>query len=165
LALNRVSNGKAEAAQMRRYRILSSLLAGASERQIAEQEGVSRSLIHKDKKKVLSELAKQHMGLADEVRSVQMERYNQLMLRWWQRAMTGDLEATNVILRIMKEINVINGVIPDKPLISLSQQSVFLNQSPVTFRIEANDDITETADNLQETKVISQTREGDILEG
>ena len=111
-------------AQQRRYRVLQAVLAGASERQIAEQEGVARSLINRDKKKVLSDLAKEHIGLADEVRSVQMERYNQIMLRWWQRAMSGDKEATDVILRVMKEINVINGVIPDKPLISFNQLNV-----------------------------------------
>ena len=33
-------NGQSERAQMRRYRVLQSVLAGASERQIAEQEGV-----------------------------------------------------------------------------------------------------------------------------
>ena len=165
MALNRNSRGTAETAQLRRYRVLNSLLAGASERQIAEQEGVSRSLIHRDKKKVLEELAKQHIGMADEVRSVQMERYNQLMLRWWQRAMQGDMDATNIILRIMKEINVINGVIPDRPLFALNQQSVYLNQSPVTFRIEANDDTTETTINLQETEPLQETRTGNLLEG
>ena len=157
-----VANGQKERANARRYRILQSLLAGASERQIAEQEGVSRSLVHRDKKKVLSDLAKQHVGLAEEVRSVQMERYNQLMLRWWQRAMQGDAEATNMILRIMKEINVINGVIPDKPLFALNQQSIYMNQAPVTFRIEANDD-DNSRDSEQETEPLQEARNGNIL--
>ena len=162
MAIPRHTNGRREIAATRRYRVLQSLLAGASERQIAEQEGVSRSLVHKDKKKVLSDLAKQHVGLADEVRSVQMERYNQLMLRWWQRAMQGDMEATQIILRIMKEINVINGVIPDKPMFALNQQSIYLNQAPVTFRIEAYDDFAETDDNLQTTAALPETGTSDI---
>tara|TARA_R100000152_G_C6782229_1_gene219152 strand:- start:7414 stop:7896 length:483 start_codon:yes stop_codon:yes gene_type:complete len=149
-------------AQQRRYRVLQAVLAGASERQIAEQEGVARSLINRDKKKVLSDLAKEHIGLADEVRSVQMERYNQIMLRWWQRAMSGDKEATDVILRVMKEINVINGVIPDKPLISFNQLNV--GTEFITFNIEANDDTTEANNDISETEVISETRTGYILE-
>ena len=159
-----LSNGRREQAALRRYRILQSLLAGASERQIAEQEGVSRSLVHRDKKRVLQDLAKQHVGLADEVRSVQMERYNQLMLRWWQRAMQGDSDAANMVLRIMKEINVINGVIPDRPLFALNQQSVYLNQAPITFRIETYDDPAESPDNLSQTEALQEARVSDILQ-
>lgn len=152
-------------ATQRRYRVLQSVLAGASERQIADQEGVARSLINRDKKKVLNDLAKEHVGLADEVRAVQMERYNQVMLRWWQRAMQGDVEATNVVLRVMKEINVINGVIPDKPLISFNQAN-FYSDSPVTFKIEANDhdDLTETDNNIQKTEPLPETGSGYILD-
>lgn len=149
-------------AQQRRYRILQSVLAGASERQIAEQEGVARSLINRDKKKVLADLAKEHVGLADEVRSVQMERYNQIMLRWWQRAMSGDIEATNIILRVMKEINTINGVIPDKPLISFNQLNV--GTEFVTFNIETSDDFTKADNDISETETISETGTGYILE-
>ena len=150
-------------ANQRRFRVLESVLAGASERQIAEQEGVSASLIHKDKRKVLADLAKEHIGLADEVRAVQMERYNQIMLRWWDRVLNGDRDATEVVLKIMKEINVINGVIPDKPLISISQTNL-IAESPITFKIEANDDLTEANDNLSETKPVSETGTGYILE-
>lgn len=156
------SNGSREIATMRRYRILQATLAGASERQIAEQEGVARSLVHRDKKKVLEDLAKAHEGLADEVRSVQMERYNQLLLRHWQNAMSGDGRATDLVLRIMKEINVICGVIPDKPMFTLNQNSVFMNQSPVTFRIETYDDSDSSTD-VSETKAVSQAGTGDIL--
>lgn len=157
------SSQKQFLANQRRFRVLESVLAGASERQIAEQEGVSASLIHKDKKKVLSDLAKEHIGLADEVRAVQMERYNQIMLRWWDRVLHGDKEATEIVLKIMKEINVINGVIPDKPLISLSQTNL-ISESPITFKIEANDDLTEANDNLSETKPISETGTSYILQ-
>tara|TARA_Y100001963_G_C6777577_1_gene448121 strand:- start:2102 stop:2581 length:480 start_codon:yes stop_codon:yes gene_type:complete len=149
-------------ANQRRYRVLQAVLAGASERQIAEQEGVSRSLINRDKKKVLADLAKEHVGLADEVRSVQMERYNQIMLRWWQRAMSGDIEATNIILRVMKEINTINGVIPDKPLISFNQLNV--GTEFVTFNIETSDDFTKADNDISETEIISETGTGYILD-
>tara|TARA_R100001530_G_scaffold104276_3_gene72616 strand:+ start:8637 stop:9125 length:489 start_codon:yes stop_codon:yes gene_type:complete len=159
-----LKNGQSEKAQLRRFRVLQSVLAGASERQIAEQEGVAYSLIHRDKKRILSDLAKEHVGLADDVRSIQMERYNQLMLRHWQRAMQGDVEATNLILRIMKEINVINGVIPDRPLISLSQHNLYMNDAPITFRIDSNDDTTEADNNLQETAPLPEANGGYILD-
>ena len=85
------------------------------------------------------------------------------MLRWWDRVLNGDRDATEVVLKIMKEINVINGVIPDKPLISISQTNL-IAESPITFKIEANDDLTEANDNLSETNPVSETGTGYILE-
>ena len=157
------SSQKQFVANQRRFRVLKSVLAGASERQIAEREGVSASLIHKDKRKVLSDLAKEHVGLADEVRAVQMERYNQLMLRWWGGAMQGDKEATDVVLRVMKEINVINGIIPDKPLISFSQFNSY-SDNQITFEIDTNDNTNEQPNSIQATQPVLEAEGSHILE-
>ena len=134
----------------RRYRVLDAHFGGASERQIAVKESISPALAHSDLKAALEMLAQKHMGIADEVRAVQMERYSKLLMTWWQIALSGDLEATDRVLRILSHINQINGVIPDKPMITLQQNNVNINSAPVTFHIEsANDDL---GDNLPEAQ-------------
>ena len=131
-------------AQQRRYRILQMTLAGATQRQIAETEGVSHGLVSKDLQIVLGELAKQNTGNADEVRVLQNERYKAIVLRLWELAMSGDMKAMEMLLRVLDKINIVNGIIPDKPLISMEiqQNTLNYNESPVTFRIEkANDNL------------------------
>jgi len=129
-------NGDAIARQQRRFRVLQAKVAGASVRQIAEQENVSTALIQKDVQRSLGELAREHVGHADTVRAMQMERYNQLLLRWYNRALNNDPDATSLVLKIMDKINQINGVIPDKSMIQIQQNSFNVNDNPVTFVIE-----------------------------
>ena len=129
-------NGDAIARQQRRFRVLQAKVAGASVRQIAEQENVSTALIQKDVQRSLGELAREHVGHADTVRAMQMERYNQPLLRWYNRALNNDPDATSLMLKIMDKINQINGVIPDKSMIQIQQNSFNVNDNPVTFVIE-----------------------------
>ena len=124
-------------AETRRYQMLELTKAGATERQIADTLGVSRSLVHRDLKKVLEDLAKTYSRTADSVRSMQMERDSTLLFRWWQQAMNGDETATRMVLQIMQRISEINGVIPNEPLISIDQRAIHLTQGEVTFSIEA----------------------------
>jgi hypothetical protein len=102
--------------------------AGASERQIAESLGVSRGLVHREVKRVLSDLAKAHDRSANVVRSLQMERYLTMLSRWWQQALAGDETASNMVLRIMARIDIINGIIPDKPLIDMRTQTLQIGE-------------------------------------
>ena len=124
-------------AETRRYQMLELYKGGATERQIAEVLGVDRSLVHRDIKRVLRELADKYANVADEIRGLQMERYTTLLQRWWQPALSGEEHATKMVLQIMHRISEINGVIPDKPLISIDQRSIQLTQGEVTFSIEA----------------------------
>jgi len=94
--------------------------AGYTERQIAERMGVARSLVHVDIKRVLGELARLSTHTADNVRSVQMERYTALLAKWWPLALEGDEAATVMALKIMSRIDAVNGIIPDRPLIDMS---------------------------------------------
>ena len=136
-----MANKQTMAVRQRQFRVLQSKVAGASVRQIAEQEGVSSSQIQKDVTRVLGELAKEHVGMADQVRALQMERYNQILLRWYQRALGGDVEAVKIVLQVMDKISAIHGVIPDKSMIQVN--NAFVNNEPVTFVIEsANNDDT-----------------------
>ena len=101
---------------------------GATERQIAQTLGVSRGLVHREIKRVLEELARTHSGTADDVRLMQMERYVSLLARWWPLAISGDERATNMVLRIMSRIDQINGIIPNEPLISMTNQTLQLGE-------------------------------------
>ena len=115
-------------AETRRYQMLELTKAGASERLIAESLGVSRGLVHREVKRVLSDLAKAHDRSANVVRSLQMERYLTMLSRWWQQALAGDETASNMVLRIMARIDIINGIIPDKPLIDMRTQTLQIGE-------------------------------------
>ena len=154
-------NGAEIARKQRRMRVLQSKVAGASVRQIADQEGVSAGQIQKDVVRALGELSKEHIGHADQVRAMQMERYNQLLLRWYQPALNQDAEATNIVLRIMDKISQINGVIPDKPLIAI-QHNAFNDNAPVTFIIENANNDNPDGDQIPATTLIPETTQSDI---
>ena len=155
-------NGAEIARTERRMRILQAKVAGASVRQIAETEKLSVGQIQKDVQRALGELAREHVGHADHVRALQMERYNQLLLRWYNRALAGEVEAIKVVLTIMDKISQINGVIPDKSLISIQQNSFNVDKNPVTFVIERSNN-GNTDDKIQETAVVLEAGAGDIL--
>ncbi len=160
-----LQNGKKVEVELRRYRILEMKLAGATERQIAEREGISHGLVNRDVQKILGDMAKQNVGNADQMRALQMERYNALLLRQWQLAMAGDKDAITIVLRLLDRINQINGIIPDRPLInmSLEQNMMAINNGPVTFKIETASDDTDT--NISETESIPEATGRDIFEG
>jgi len=112
------------AAETRRYQMLELAKAGATERQIADTLGVARSLVHREIKRVLGDLAQAASHTADSVRALQMERYTTLLSRWWPQALNGDLEATKMVMSVMARIDVINGIIPDKPMIDMRTQTI-----------------------------------------
>jgi hypothetical protein len=152
-------------AETRRYQMLELYKAGATERQIAETLGVDKALVHRGIKRVLGDLAEQYSGMADQIRGLQMERYTTLLSRWWSQALSGDQTATKMVLQIMHRISEINGVIPDRPLITIDQRSIQLTQGDVTFSIEAASDSTNSngsEDQLSETELIPETRTGNI---
>lgn len=151
-------------AETRRYQMLELYKGGATEMQIAEVLKVDKALVHRGIKRVLRDLAKQHEGMADEVRALQMSRYTTLLSRWWPTALTGDETATKMVLSIMHKISEINGVIPDKPLISIDQRSINLNQDNFTFSIEAASGSTNGNEgDVSQTEIISEAGTGDIL--
>ena len=161
------TKGMRVVAEERRYKMLELTKAGATERQIAETLGVDKALVHRDVARIMGELAQKYSGVADEVRGLQMERYSTLLGRWWPVALTGDEAATKMVLQIMHRISEINGVIPDKPLITIDQRSIQLTQGEVTFSIEAasasyNNGNGSDGD-LSQTEALPETTEGDIL--
>ena len=151
-------NGTRVAAKARAYRALEMKVAGATDRQIAETEGVSAALINRDIKRVIGELATNGNAAinADEIRFIQMERLNKIILANWPGALQGDKDATERVLKAMAQLNQICGLIPDKPLISMNilQQSLQVNQAPFTFEIEVADD---SNPDIQEAKALQET--------
>ncbi len=138
-------------------------VAGATDRQIAETENISHGLVSKDIRKVVGDLARESIGNADEVRTIQMERYNALLLRQWDSAMQGDPAAIDRVLKIMDRINQVNGVIPDKPLINMAiqQNSLQVSQTPITFKIEASNDNAD--DYIQAPESVPKTEGSNIF--
>ena len=150
-------NGKEIELKERRYRVLQGKIAGLSVRQIAEQEGLSPASIQKDVNRSLGELAREHVGHADVIRAVQMERYNRLLSSYWERAMNGEAEAVKIVLVIMDKVSAINGVIPDKSMIQVNSYNV--NSEPVTFVIEGAND---GDNNLPTPKTVLEAGRSDI---
>jgi len=67
--------------------------------------------------------------------TLQRSRYERLLLRWWSQATGPDDEraakATQMVLDILRRLDTIGGLIPEKPLIQLQQQNVMVGG--VTF--------------------------------
>ena len=64
-------------------------------------------------------------------------RYEELFHAYYDQAIAGDMEATKIVVGIMERVAKINGVIPDRSLVTVDQRSVHLADGEVTFNIEA----------------------------
>ena len=162
------NNSRRVVAELRRYQTIQLKVAGASERTIAQQLKVSPALVHRDIKRVLGDLARDSMGAADEIRALQMERYNQLLLSWWPIAKSS-AEGIRWVLQIMGRIDAINGLIPNRPLINMVDASqnttIITGQSEVEVMLH-DDDIRAALDLIaQRMEGISSGDSGEVVEG
>ncbi len=105
-----LQNGKAIKAQERRYQVLQLKKAGASERDIAQQLGVSHTQINKDVHRLLGDMAKANKPAADNVRALQNARYDEMIQSRWVKALQGDDDAFDLVLKTMTGINSIWGL-------------------------------------------------------
>ena len=130
-----LQNGQRIAAELRRSQVLQLKQAGASEQAIADQLGVSKTTINNDIKRRLSEVKKADVEAVQEEYTLQKSRYERLLLRWWSQAIGADdnqaARATGIVLDILRRLDTIGGLIPEKPLIQLQQQNVMVGG--VTF--------------------------------
>lgn len=127
-------------AEERRHRVLQLKMAGDSDRQIAEQVGVSKNQVQRDWKKRLGELAREDIHAAAVIRTLAMLRYEALFLRWWNIAIDPKVPilqaaaASEMILKILNAERELNGLDPKKPItinIDGRQQTLIeLFQSP-----------------------------------
>ena len=123
-----VNTGKALAAENRRSQVLQMKMAGATEVAIAEQVGVSKTQVHNDIHRRLAEVRRDDKEAVQQEYNLQRSRYERLLLRWWSQATGPDDEraakATQMVLDILRRLDTIGGLIPEKPLIQLQQQNV-----------------------------------------
>ena len=123
-----LQNGKKIAISQRRHRVIQAKIAGRSEAEIAEQEGVAQYTIWKDIRAYLGEVRREDKEAVQAEYDLQRARYERLLLRWWDHAISEDsdhaVRATGIVLDILRRLDTIGGLIPEKPLIQLQQQNV-----------------------------------------
>ena len=123
-----LQNGKKIALSQRRHRVIQAKIAGRSEAEIAEQEGVAQYTIWKDIRAYLGEVRREDKEAVQAEYNLQRSRYERLLLRWWSQATGPDdtqaARATGIVLDILRRLDAIGGLIPEKPLIQLQQQNV-----------------------------------------
>ena len=111
-------------AELRRSQALQLKQSGMTMDQIAERLQVAQPQIYKDIKRRLAEVRRDDSEAVQEAYALQVSRYERLLLRWWPEAIGRDDElaslATDKVLRILRQLDIIGGLIPDKPLIQLN---------------------------------------------
>ena len=151
-----VNNGKALAAENRRAQVLQMKMAGATEVAIAEQVGVSKTQVHNDIHRRLAEVRRDDKEAVQQEYNLQRTRYERLLLRWWSQAIGSDDEqaanGTRMVLDILRRLDTIGGLIPDKPLIQFNEFT------------QINNGMTTFADLLKEATNGTDT-EGTVVEG
>ena len=121
--------------ELRRYKALELKVKGFSDRAIARELGVGVATAHGDVHKILGQLAEKHVDEAANLRALLNLRYESLFLAYYDQAVSGDTEAAKMVVGILERVAKINGLIPDKSLVTVDQRSMKFDQ-PVTFRID-----------------------------
>ena len=123
-----LQNGNKIIAEQRRSQVIQMKMAGATEQVIADQLGVSKAQVWNDVKRRLSEVRRSDTEAVEQEYTLQNSRYERLLLRWWSQATGPDdtqaARATGVVLDILRRLDTIGGLVPDKPLIQLNQQNI-----------------------------------------
>ena len=130
----RQASKRAEIA-VRRHKALELKIAGHSDRSIARILDVDVSTAHRDVKNVLEALAREHEEQAASLRSLLNVRYEALFQAYYDNAIAGDTEAAKICVGILERVAKINGVIPDRSLVTVDQRAMKFDQ-PVTFKID-----------------------------
>tara|TARA_R100000306_G_scaffold54042_1_gene51062 strand:+ start:459 stop:923 length:465 start_codon:yes stop_codon:yes gene_type:complete len=151
-----LNNGKNLAAENRRSQVIQMKMAGATEQAIAEQVGVSKTQVHNDIHRRLSEVRRDDAEAVQQEYVLQKSRYERLLLRWWSQAIgTSDdqsARATGIVLDILRRLDTIGGLVPDKPLIQLNQQNLLVGG--MTFSDLVREALSDGA--VEQTTIISE---------
>jgi hypothetical protein len=162
-----LQNGTRITAELRRSQVLQLKQAGASEQAIADQLGVSKTQINNDVKRRLAEIRRSDTEAVEQEYTLQKSRYERLLLRWWSQATGPDdtqaARATGIVLDILRRIDSIGGLVPDKPLIQLNQDNRQIIQSE-SIRIDIAD-ISEALTVLRDAGAIRLEPNGHQLNG
>ena len=123
--------------ELRRYKALELKVKGFSDRAIAKELGVGVATAHGDVKKILGDLANKHIEEAANLRALLNLRYERLFHSYFDQAVAGDNEAAKTVMGILDRMAKINGLIPDKSLVTVDQRAMKFNE-PVTFTIDGD---------------------------
>ena len=110
-------------------------IARYTDREIARRLGVGVSTAHNNVKNVMEALAREHGEQAASLRSLLNARYEALFHAYYETAIAGDTEAAKICVGILERVAKINGVIPDRSLVTVDQRAMKFDQ-PVTFKID-----------------------------
>ena len=120
-----IQNGKAIIAEARRQTVIQMKMAGETEQAIADQLGISKGQVWNDVKRRLAEVRRDDKEAVQQEYNLQRSRYERLLLRWWSQATGPDdtqaARATGIVLDILRRLDTIGGLIPDKPLIQFNE--------------------------------------------
>ena len=123
-----IQNGKAIIAEARRQTVIQMKMSGETEQAIADQLGVSKAQVWNDVKRRLAEVRRDDKEAVQQEYNLQRSRYERLLLRWWSQATGPDdtqaARATGIVLDILRRLDTIGGLVPDKPLIQFNQQNI-----------------------------------------
>lgn len=130
-------NGKAIAAEERRSRVIQLKMGGAAERQIATQLGISPTQVWKDVKRRLGEVRREDAEAVQQEWRLQHGRYSRLLMRWWGRSLDSDDSiagpATDKVMQILRRMDEISGIVPDKALIDMRTQTINMSGEGVSL--------------------------------
>ena len=125
-----LQNGNKIAAEQRRSQVIQMKMAGATEQAIADQLGVSKAQVWNDITRRLSEVRRDDTEAVQQEYNLQKSRYERLLLRWWSQAIGADdnqaARATGIVLDILRRLDSIGGLVPEKPLIQFQQQNILM---------------------------------------
>lgn len=99
-------------------------IAGASERQIAAQLGVSQKTVYNDVREWLGRLAEDSRVASDSLRDLYTTRYERMLMAIWPDVVNGDREAVDSARRILYNLSQIWGLITREPVINLNQFNI-----------------------------------------
>ena len=131
--------------QLRRLKALDLKVRGFSDRSIGRELNVSASTAHNDVNKILGQLAERHVGEAANLRSLLNLRYEALFHKYFDQALAGEGHAVKVVITLLDRITKINGLVPDKSLVTVDQRCLNVEQ-PITFRINSAANIHNDSD-------------------
>ena len=130
-------NGKSIAAEERRSRVIQLKMGGVTERTIATQLGVSPTQVWKDVKRRLGEVRREDAEAVQQEWRLQYYRYCRQLMRWWGRSLDPDDSiagpAADRVMQILKKLDEISGIIPDKALIDMRTQTINMSGEGVSL--------------------------------
>lgn len=99
--------------------------AGYTFRQIGEALGISHVAASKAVRRALKRLNEQTEGETNELRALELERLNALNAAFWAKAMSGDVQAGRLVLRVIEQRARLLDLVPS--------QAVTIDQRQVAF--------------------------------